>query len=49
MCRPVMGMRKNDLETFLNSKVLADNENLQIPVYSIVRVHHPSDTKRGVA
>ena len=34
-------------ETFLNSKVLTDDENLQIPGYSIARVDRPSNTKRG--
>ena len=34
-------------ETFLNSEILTDDENLQMPGYSIARVNHPSNTKRG--
>ena len=34
-------------ETFLNSEILSNNENLVIPGYNIVRNDHPSDTKRG--
>ena len=34
-------------ETFLNSEILTDDENLQIPGYSIARVDHPSNIKRG--
>ena len=34
-------------ETFLNSEILTDHENLQIPCYSIARVDHPANTKRG--
>ena len=35
-------------ETFLNSEILTDDENLLIPGYNIARVDHPSNTKRGV-
>ena len=31
-------------ETFLNSEILTDDENLQISGYSIARVGHPSNT-----
>ena len=34
-------------ETFLNFKILMDDENLQIPGYSIALVDHPSSPKRG--
>ena len=34
-------------ETVLNSKFLTDNDNLQVPGYSIAWVDHPSKTKRG--
>ena len=34
-------------ETFLNPEVLTDDGNLQIPDYSIARVDHLSNTKRG--
>ena len=34
-------------ETFLNPEDRTDNENLQIPGYSITRVDHISNTKRG--
>ena len=34
-------------ETFLNSEILTDDENLQIPGYSIAQVDHPSNIKRG--
>ena len=34
-------------ETFLNSKILTDEENLQIPSESIALVDHPSNRKRG--
>ena len=34
-------------ETFFNSEILTDDENLQIPGYSIARDDHPSNTKRG--
>ena len=33
--------------TFLNSETLADDENLQIPGYSIAWSGHPSNIKRG--
>ena len=34
-------------EIFLNSEILTNDENLQTPDYSIARVDHPSNTKRG--
>ena len=34
-------------ETFFISDILADDENLQMPGYSIARVDHPSNIKRG--
>ena len=34
-------------ETFLNSKILTDDENLRIPGYSIAWVDFLSNTKRG--
>ena len=34
-------------ENFLNSEILTDDENLQIPGYSIARADHPSNTKLG--
>ena len=34
-------------ETFLSSKVVTDDENLLIPGYSIARVDHPFNKKRG--
>ena len=34
-------------ETFLNSSIPIDDDNLQIPGYSYVRADHPSNTKRG--
>ena len=34
-------------ETFLDSSILIDDDNLQIPGYSSVRADHPSNTKRG--
>ena len=34
-------------ETFLNSEILTDDENLQISGNSIAQVDHPSNTKRG--
>ena len=34
-------------ETFLDSSISIDDDNLQIPGYSSVRVDHPSNTKRG--
>ena len=34
------------LETFLNSEILTDDENLRIPGYCIARIEHPSNTKR---
>ena len=34
-------------ETFFNSKVLTDDNNLQTPGYSIARADHPSNTKSG--
>ena len=34
-------------ETFLNSKILTDDENFHIPGYSIARVDHTSNVKRG--
>ena len=34
-------------ETYLDSSVPTDDENLQIPGYSSVRADHPSNAKRG--
>ena len=34
-------------ETFLNSEILTDDENLKIPGYSIGRVDQPSNIKLG--
>ena len=34
-------------ETFLSSEIVTDDENLLIPGYSIARVDHPFNTKRG--
>ena len=34
-------------ETFFNPEIRTDNENLQIPGYSIARIDHLSNTKRG--
>ena len=34
-------------ETFLNSKILTDDENLQVPGYNIARADHPSNINRG--
>ena len=34
-------------EAFLNSKTLTDDENLQIPGYSIAQVDHPSNIRHG--
>ena len=35
------------IRNFLNSEILTDDENLQIPGYSIARVDHTSSIKRG--
>ena len=34
-------------ETYLNSDILCDNENLDIPGYRLVRFGHPCNDKRG--
>ena len=34
------------LSTFLNSKILTDDDNLQMPGYSISQDDHPSNIKR---
>ena len=34
-------------KTYLDSSVLVDDDNFQIPGYSSVRVDHPSNMKRG--
>ena len=34
-------------QTFLNSSIPIDCNRLSIPSYSIMRVNHPSNTKRG--
>ena len=34
-------------ETFLDTSILINNDNLQIPGYSSVRADHPSNNKRG--
>ena len=34
-------------ETYLNSNILSDNENLDIPGYRLVRSQHPSNHKVG--
>ena len=51
LSRAYVSVNKFDIvwlsETFLNSEILTDDENLQIPGYSIDRVDYPSNTKRG--
>ena len=48
---PYLSVNKFDIvclsETFLNSEILTNDENLQIPGYSITRVDHPANTKHG--
>ena len=34
-------------ETYLNSEIPSDDENLEIPGYNLVREDHPSNSKRG--
>ena len=34
-------------ETYLDSNILPDDSNLEIPVYNLVRSDHPSNKKRG--
>ena len=34
-------------ETYLNSETLSNDENLSEPVYKLIRVDHPANTKRG--
>ena len=34
-------------EIYLNSEILSDDENLEIPAYNLVREDHPSNSKRG--
>ena len=34
-------------ETFLNSDISCDNNNLQLPGFDLIRADHPSNTKRG--
>ena len=34
-------------ETFLNSDISCDDNNLQLPGFDLIRADHPSDTKRG--
>ena len=34
-------------ETYLNSDILSDNENLHIPGYRLVRSDHPFNDKQG--
>ena len=36
-------------ETYLNSDISSDNENLDIPGYRLVRSNHPSNDNRGGA
>ena len=35
------------LKTFLDSSLPIDNNSLSIPGYSMIKVDHPSNTKRG--
>ena len=34
-------------ETYLDSSILSDNKNLEIPGYNLIRADHPSNSKRG--
>ena len=34
-------------ETYLDSTIQSDNDNLEIPGYNLVRSDHPSNNKRG--
>ena len=35
------------LETYLDSTIQSNNDNLEIPEYNLVRTDHPSNNKRG--
>ena len=35
------------LETYLDSSIKSDNDNLEIPGYNLVRSDHPSNNKGG--
>ena len=34
-------------ETYLNSSILYDDDNLEFPGYNLIRADHPSDNRRG--
>ena len=34
-------------ETYLDSSILSDDNNLEIPGYDLIRAHHPSNSKQG--
>ena len=34
-------------ETYLDSSILSDDKNLEIPGYDLIRADHPSNSKRG--
>ena len=51
LLKAYLSVREMDIlclsETYLDSSVPLDDDNLQIPGYSSVRTDHPSNTKRG--
>ena len=34
-------------ETYLDSSISSENDNLELPGYNLVRANHPTNTKRG--
>ena len=34
-------------ETYIDSTVQSDNDNLEVPGYNLIRSDHPSNNKRG--
>ena len=51
LLRAYIAVHKSDViclsETYLNSSVASDDENLEVTGYNLVRSDHPANTKRG--
>ena len=51
LLRAYISINKIDIiclsETYLDSSISSDNDNLELPGYNLVRADHPTNTKRG--
>ena len=53
LLRAYISINKTDIiclsETYLDSSIPSNDDNLELPGYNLVRAHYPANTKRGGA